>query len=47
MHQWMHRKSLRGGLKVTNPNYNFSGNLLEYGFSSKKTDMTNSGYENT
>ena len=39
--------SLRGGLKVTNTNYNFSGNLLEYGVSSKKTDRPNSGYENT
>ncbi len=39
--------SLRGELKVVNPNYNFSGNLLEYGISSKKTDRPNSGYENT
>ena len=39
--------ALRGGLSVVNPNYNFSGNSLEYGISSKKTDRPNSGYENT
>ena len=39
--------SLRGSLSVTNPNYNFSGNLLSYGVSSLKTDRPNSGYENT
>ncbi len=41
------QSSLRGGLSVTNPNYNFSGNLLTYGLSSLKTDRPNSGYENT
>ena len=39
--------SLRGGLDVTNPNYNYSGNLVYGGISSKKTDRTESGYENT
>ncbi len=39
--------SLRGGLKFIDTNYNFSGNLLQYGISSKKTDRPNSGYENT
>ena len=39
--------ALRGGLSVVNPNYNFSGNSLKYGISSKKTDRPNSGYENT
>ena len=39
--------ALRGGLSVVNPNYNFSGNSLRYGISSKKTDRPNSGYENT
>jgi len=39
--------ALRGGISIINPNYNFSGNTLEYGLSSKKTDRPNSGYENT
>ena len=39
--------SLRGGLDVTNPNYDYSGNLVYGGISSKKTDRTESGYENT
>ena len=39
--------TLRGGISVVNPNYNYSGNSLEYGFSSLKTDRPNSGYENT
>ena len=39
--------ALRGGISVVNPIYNYSGNTLEYGFSSLKTDRPNSGYENT
>ncbi len=39
--------ALRGGISIINPNYNFSGNSLTYGLSSKKTDRPNSGYENT
>ena len=39
--------SIRGGLDVTNPNYNFTGNSLTYGLSSKRTERPDSGYENT
>ena len=39
--------ALRGGISVVNPNYNYSGNSLEYGISSLQTDRPNSGYENT
>ena len=39
--------SIRGGLDLTNPNYNYSGNSLSFGISSKKTDRPDSGYENT
>ena len=39
--------ALRGGISVINPNFNYSGNSLEYGISSLKTDRPNSGYENT
>ncbi len=40
-------KSVRGGLDIVNPNYNYSGNKVFGGFYSKKTDQPNSGYENT
>ena len=43
----MSETSIRGGLDVTNPNYNYSGNSLTFGVSSKKTDNEDSGYENT
>ena len=39
--------SLRGGIDIIDPNYKYSGNLVSGGISSKKTDMTDSGYENT
>ncbi len=40
-------QSVRGGLNIVNPNYNYSGNKVFGGFSSKKTDRPESGYENT
>jgi len=39
--------SIRGGVDVINPNYNYSGNSLDFGVSSKKTDRPDSGYQNT
>ncbi len=39
--------SLRGGIDIVDPNYKYSGNLVSAGISSTKTDMTESGYENT
>ena len=40
--------SLRGGINIINPNYNYSGNKVSGGFFSKKTDkLETSGYENT
>ena len=39
--------AIRGGLDVTNPNYNFTGNSLFFNVSSKKTERPDSGYENT
>ena len=39
--------SIRGGLEVSDPNYNYSGNSLDYGVFSRKTDNSDSGYENT
>ena len=41
------KNSIRGVLDVTDPNYNFSGNSLDYGLQSTKTDRADSGYENT
>ena len=41
------QNSIRGLLDVTDPNYNFSGNSLDYGLQSTKTDRADSGYENT
>ena len=40
-------QSVRGGINIVNPNYNYSGNKVFGGFSSKKTDRPASGYENT
>ncbi len=40
-------QSIRGGVNVINPNYNYTGNKVFGGFSSKKTDQPDSGYENT
>ena len=41
-------ESLRGGLDVTNPNYNYSGNAVSASFNSTKTDrLSTSGYEST
>ena len=40
-------QSIRGGLNIVNPNYNYSGNKVFGGFYSKKTDKKSSGYENT
>ena len=40
-------QSVRGGVNVINPNYNYTGNKVFGGFSSKKTDQPDSGYENT
>ncbi len=39
--------SIRGGVDVIDPNFNFSGNSVDFGISSKKTDNADSGYENT
>ena len=39
--------SIRGGLDLTDPNYKYSGNMVFGGVSSKKTDNSESGYENT
>ncbi len=40
-------ESIRGGVDVIIPNYNYSGNSVNLGVSSKKTDRAESGYENT
>ncbi len=40
-------ESVRGGLNIVNPNFNYSGNKVFGGFYSKKTDKSASGYENT
>ena len=39
--------AVRGGISITNPNYNYSGNLVYGGANSTKTDKPESGYENT
>ena len=39
-------ESLKGGIFVTNPNYNFSGNELNANFSASDNDKTDSGYKN-
>ncbi len=40
-------ESLRGGLSVSNPNYNYSGNLVYGGITSTNNEKPDSGYENT
>ncbi len=40
-------ESLRGGLSFSNPNYNYSGNLVYGGITSTSNDRPDSGYENT
>ena len=40
-------ESIRGGVNIVNPNYNFTGNKVSGGFFSKKTDKPDSGYSNT
>ena len=40
-------ETLRGGLSVSNPNYNYSGNLVYGGITSTSNDKPESGYENT
>ena len=39
-------QSIRGGVNVVNPNYNYSGNKVYGGFYTKKTDKPSSGFEN-
>ena len=41
------KNSIRGGIDIVDPNYNYSGNSVDFGVSSKKTDRADSGYENT
>ena len=41
------KESLKGGINVNNPNYNLSGNALNYHLSSTKNDKSSSGYKNT
>ncbi len=40
-------ESLRGGLSISNPNYNYSGNLVYGGITSTNNEKPDSGYENT
>jgi len=40
-------ESLRGGLSISDPNFNYSGNLVYGGLSSTNNDKPDSGYENT
>ena len=39
-------ETFRGGLRVNNPNYNFTGNALNYHISSTSNDKSDSGYKN-
>jgi len=39
--------SIRGGVEVVNPNYNYTGNSLNFNVFSKQTDNPDSGFENT
>tara|TARA_Y100000590_G_scaffold46041_1_gene48907 strand:+ start:9245 stop:11491 length:2247 start_codon:yes stop_codon:yes gene_type:complete len=39
--------SIRGGVEVVNPNYNYTGNSVNSNIFSKKTDNPDSGFENT
>ncbi len=40
-------ESLRGGLNFSDPNFNYSGNLVYAGITSTSNDKPDSGYENT
>ncbi len=40
------KETLRGGIYVSNPNYNFTGNELNYNISSIINEKPDSGYEN-
>ena len=40
-------ESLRGGISVSGPNFNYSGNLVYGGLTSTSNDKPDSGYENT
>ena len=42
----MSKQTFTGGLYVTNPNYNFSGNSLSYFVSSTSNDKPDSGFKN-
>ncbi len=39
--------SLKGSFNVRNPDFNYSGNVLNFGLASTKIDKSDSGYENT
>ena len=40
-------ETFKGGLKVTDPNYNYSGNSLNYFISNTQNDKPNSGFKNS
>ncbi len=40
-------ESLRGGLSISDPNFNYSGNLVYGGLTSTSNDKPDAGYENT
>ena len=40
-------ESVKGGVSISNPNFNYTGNLVYGGLSTTQTDNTDSGYENT
>jgi outer membrane protein insertion porin family len=40
------KETLSGGISVTDPNYKFSGNSVNYFVSNSSNDQSNSGYEN-
>ena len=40
------KETLSGGISVTDPNYKFSGNSVNYFVQNSSNDQTNSGYEN-
>ena len=40
-------ETLRGGLSISDPNYNYSGNLVYGGITSTNNEKPDSGYENT
>ncbi len=41
------QETVAGSLNYSNPNYNFLGNQIFYGISSKKNDVPDRGYENS